>query len=911
MSHTHVVKILNKQLGYALSSVDSVGSTFIGLSDTPNDYSGHGGKGVRVNAGATGLEFYTLVGGTDEKVGVDSVATPGYLGVASNDGVLRTSSPLTYVDGGDFVTLGVDETAIDHNQLANYSADRHFLKSDVVLGDLGNVVITSVADDEVLSYDSGSGDWINQTPNEAGLLGLDQSSAQTLSGGVPLMLITPSGVADIKSLVNKEYVDFAVTSLGAFYYMYDEDDATGYKVCYLDPSPDSEVYLDGADLSDDDYVGGWISALGNSPAKLLKGVYNWFITAEKMSGTKTLRLYWKLVERKSDSTEVEIGMSSNSNEISSKASYMVSLQLDDDYILGVGSRVVGKLYADVSGAGNAPTVRIYYQGNTSSRWEIPASSEVFKNIFVPYDGAVDDVDLGGKDLTTTGNVTADNLNISNWDSAYAHISSDGSSHTFIDQDVTVGGTPRFSKLGLGVGADANNPLYILHGGAYGIKLTSSTSDATLKQTRILLNHYTNAEEAVALFGGVSDSTHTELRFGGGYGVQNAATKLNFYTATDNTTTSGTVRMSIDSSGNVNISGLTASKPVFTDASKNLVSKTVDISDDTNLVAGTGIILTDDTLSTNDSEIMHDNLSGFVVNEHVDHSSVSINTTSPLSGGGDILSSRTISIGGLTSLGTANYVVGVNSSTSAWEYKQVEEGEGIDITHGAGSITLSCEAATTTNKGIASFNSANFSVSSGVVNTIQNINTSANPQFNRLGLGTAAANPDAITAVTGNNTGGIKVTNSLANSTTKECRFKINHYDTSEEDIAYFGIASTSTNTEVRFGGGYGVNNAANLIRFYAASDTTTLRGSTVMNITTNGNVVGGFIKASTEVRVVGDSGGEAGTVSMTASTTGVSTGSCVVKPNNTNTSVTNAGFLKFYSGTTAYGMAMWRWSDIT
>tara|TARA_B100001027_G_scaffold102043_1_gene70125 strand:- start:334 stop:5904 length:5571 start_codon:yes stop_codon:yes gene_type:complete len=82
---------------------------------------------------------------------------------------------------------------------------------------------------------------------------------------------------------------------------------------------------------------------------------------------------------------------------------------------------------------------------------------------------------------------------------------------------------------------------------------SATDDAS-KSSALSILHYNNgSEEPVCLVGaGIDDDTNNTVRIGGGFSNLNSATIIDFFTASNNDTTTGTRRMRIDSSGNLGL-----------------------------------------------------------------------------------------------------------------------------------------------------------------------------------------------------------------------------------------------------------------------------------------------------------------------------------------------------------------------
>ena len=116
------------------------------------------------------------------ELSVDTISGSGGTTVTIKSGHTLTLVANMNAATAKITNLG-DPSSAQDAATKNY-VDTQLLTLDT-LGELTNVTITSVADNEVLAYDSSSGQWINQTASEAGLATSGNLTTHTSSTSNP------------------------------------------------------------------------------------------------------------------------------------------------------------------------------------------------------------------------------------------------------------------------------------------------------------------------------------------------------------------------------------------------------------------------------------------------------------------------------------------------------------------------------------------------------------------------------------------------------------------------------------------------------------------------------------------------------------------------------------------------------
>lgn len=175
--------------------------------------------------------------------------------------------------------------------------------------------------------------------------------------------------------------------------------------------------------------------------------------------------------------------------------------------------------------------------------------------------------------------------------------------------------------------------------------------------------------------------------------------------------------SLTVTGNLTVSGTTTTVDSTTVSIADPVFEIGDDSSDDNLDRGIKFKYNDGSAKVGFFGMDESNEKFVALHDATDTSSVFTGTAMNAVFGGLEVTGLALS-GSITSLDgaapTAGQLMIGNGTNGDMELATLTAGEGLDVTNADGAITLSAEDATDSNKGIASFNSSEFTVSSGAV-----------------------------------------------------------------------------------------------------------------------------------------------------------------------------------------------------
>ncbi len=214
----------------------------------------------------------------------------------------------------------------------------------------------------------------------------------TLVDGTRPFTGTVGGIDPVLSpdLATKEYVDTNIgvdvdyffgntaSDIGGIYYDMTDADLGG-----------SESTLSTGPLGtgDDQALVNFATIAGVPGIKSLRaGIHGVHVHAEKTGGTKPVILYAEIYTRTSGGSETLIATTEVSGLVTSKSDFTLHATVAGDITIDDTDRIVVKWYANVGGQGSNATVALYSEGNTSSHFTLPTTSDVLSHVFLRQDG---------------------------------------------------------------------------------------------------------------------------------------------------------------------------------------------------------------------------------------------------------------------------------------------------------------------------------------------------------------------------------------------------------------------------------------------------------------------------------------------------------------------------------------------
>ncbi len=189
-------------------------------------------------------------------------------------------------------------------------------------------------------------------------------------------------VLPLKSIAELRAFDAFASSVGLTLFLHQNAsaDVAGYKLLDSLFPDDAKTEVFNATVTvDDQEIEQWVTVSGGIDVVFLHhGVYHLHGHGYKFSGTKDLRLYFKVYIRTAGGAETLIGTSEESSILpDAEAEIEVHTEIHEQ-ALNLTDRIVVKIFAHLEGVGSNPVMYFYVEGNTLTRFSLPIDESSIK-----------------------------------------------------------------------------------------------------------------------------------------------------------------------------------------------------------------------------------------------------------------------------------------------------------------------------------------------------------------------------------------------------------------------------------------------------------------------------------------------------------------------------------------------------